>query len=220
MPYALMTSGGKDAVLALDRLRRDGADVRYAVTLYDRDAERVRFHGVRMTLIRAQAAVLDLECIAVPTSVADYEQDFLTTLDELASRGVDGVVFGNVHLADVRGWYAERTAARKLEQIEPLWGTPPIEVAWEVVERGYRTLITSVDPAREAAPYLGREFDADVVTGLGTTDDVDPCGEAGEFHTFVFEGPELRDPVSFDRGNYLDIEGYRVLDLVPPNGAG
>ena len=110
MTYALMTSGGKDAVLALDRLRRDGADVAYAVTLYDRDLERVRFHGVRLALIRAQAAALGLESIAVPTSVADYERDFESTLDTLAARGVDGVAFGNVHLADVRAWYEERTS--------------------------------------------------------------------------------------------------------------
>ena len=112
-------------------------------------------------------------------------------------------------------WYEERTSARGLTHVEPLWGTPTIEVAWEVVERGYRPLITSVDPTRRAAPYLGREFDADVVTGLGTTDDVDPSGEGGEFHTFVFEGPELRHTIAFTTGDELELEGYRVLDLVP-----
>jgi len=215
MTYALMTSGGKDSVLALDRARRDDVDVRYAVTLYDRTSERVRFHGVRRPLIETQAAALGLEFVAVPTSQQDFARDFSTTLDQLVDRGVRGVVFGNVHLADVRGWYEERTTARGLTHLEPLWGIPAIEVAWEVVERGYRPIITSVDPLRGAAPYLGREFDADIVTALGTTDNVDPCGEGGEFHTFVFEGPELQDVVFFSTGETLNLENHRILDLEP-----
>ena len=210
-----MTSGGKDSVLALDRARRDGVEVRYAATLYDRNSDRVRFHGVRRSLIQIQAAALGLELVAVPTTQQDFERDFSTTLDQLRARGVEGVVFGNVHLADVRKWYEDRTAARGLAHLEPLWGTPAIEVAWEVVERGYRPIITSVDPQRGAAPYLGREFDADVVTALGTMDDIDPCGESGEFHTFVFEGPELRDAVVYSRGETLDVDDHRVIDLVP-----
>jgi diphthamide synthase (EF-2-diphthine--ammonia ligase) len=84
-----------------------------------------------------------------------------------------------------------------------------------VVERGYRAIVVSVDLARRAMPFLGREFDADLVTDLSTIDDLDPCGEQGEYHTYVFDGPDFRSPVEFTVGETVDIEDHRFIDLVP-----
>jgi uncharacterized protein (TIGR00290 family) len=215
MRYALMTSGGKDSILALDRARRNGLEVRFLVNVYEGTTGRVRFHGVRQRLIQLQAEALGLELLQAATHPADFETAFTSLLDQLKERDVRGVVFGNVHLEDVRAWYEERVAAVGLEHIEPLWGSPAIEVAWEVVERGYHPLVVSVDLRRPAAVFLGREFDADLVTEIGVTDDLDPCGERGEYHTFVYDGPAFADPIAFSLGERVEFEGHRFLDLVP-----
>ncbi len=215
MSLAVMSSGGKDSTLALDRARRGGLDVRFLANIYEGSTGRVRFHGVRQGLIATQARALGLEYVAAATSPQSFEDAFLATLRRLKASGVTGIIFGNIHLEDVRAWYEERVTANGLEHIEPLWGAPAVEIAWEVVEQGYRPIIVSVDLARPAVAYLGREFDADVVTEMSTTDELDPCGEAGEYHTFVFDGPEFKTPVDYEVGETMEIDGHRFIDLVP-----
>jgi uncharacterized protein (TIGR00290 family) len=215
MSLAVMSSGGKDSTLALDRARRGGLDVRFLANIYEGSTGRVRFHGVRQGLIATQARALGLEYVAAATSPQSFEDAFLATLGRLKASGVTGIIFGNIHLEDVRAWYEERVTANGLEHIEPLWGAPPVEIAWEVVEQGYRPIIVGVDMARPAVSYLGREFDADVVTEMSTTDELDPCGEAGEYHTFVFDGPEFKTPVDYEVGETVEIDGHRFIDLVP-----
>ncbi|MCH7873851.1 MAG: hypothetical protein IH965_00960 [Gemmatimonadetes bacterium] len=215
MTYALMSSGGKDCTLAFDRARRDGYDVRYLANIYEGTTDRVRFHGVRKELVSAQAEAMGLEPILRHTTPHDFEPVLVELLDELKRRGCRGVIFGNIHLADVRAWYEERVTRSGLEHVELLWGEPPMELVYEVVERGYHGLLVSVDLAAPAARFLGRELDADLLTDIGITDDLDPCGERGEFHTFIYDGPEFRHAVAFDRGETLEIEGHRFIDLLP-----
>lgn len=215
MPYALMSSGGKDGTLALDRARRAGLDVRYLASVYEGNTGRVRFHGVPHELIAAQAAALGLEAVLAPTHPADFEAAFHGVLEDLKGRGCTGIVFGNIHLTDVRGWYEERVHEAGLTHVEPVWGGPAIELVYEVVERGYRTLVVSVDLQQGAVDLLGRELDADLLTDLSITDAFDPCGERGEYHTFVYDGPDFRAPVSFRIGETLEREGHRFLDLIP-----
>ncbi len=218
MAYALMTSGGKDATIALDRARRSGIDIRYLAAFYDAPTERVRLHGLRREFLETQAAALGLEPVLASVPDSQFDAVFVEVLRDLRQRGVEGIVFGNVHLADVRAWYELRVRNAGLEHVEPLWGDPAVEIAWEVVERGYRALIISVHLDHLAVPYLGREFDADVVTELSCVERLDPCGERGEYHTFVFDGPTFAHPIGFVRGPTREAERHRYLDLIPLNG--
>ncbi len=215
MTYALMSSGGKDSTLALDRARREQLDVRYFVNIYDRATQRVRFHGVRRDLIESLAQALGLDPIMKEAGEDGFESAFSDVLQQLKQRDVAGVVFGNVHSSDVRAWYEDRVRAAGLQHIEPLWGEPSIELAWEVVERGYQALIVSVDLAQGAAAFLQREFDADLVTDLGCSDDLDPGGEHGEYHTFTYDGPEFESAVPFALGDTVEKKGHRFIDLQP-----
>jgi uncharacterized protein (TIGR00290 family) len=214
MAYALMSSGGKDGTLAFDRASRSGLNVRYLANIYEGSTGRVRFHGVRQEMIALQARALGLELVSAHTSPEPFEPVFLQTLKELKDKGCDGVVFGNIHLADVRAWYEERVLAAGLDHVEPLWGDPPIELVHEVVERGYRALLVSVDLKQGAAKFLGRELDADLLTEIGIADDLDPCGERGEFHTYVFDGPTFEKPIPFVKGPMVEIDGHRFVDLM------
>ena len=210
-----MSSGGKDCTLALDRARRDGLDVRWMASVYEGNTGRIRFHGVRHELVAAQADALGLGPVLRHTHPEDFEPVFLRMLGELRDLSCTGCLFGNIHLADVRGWYEERVTAAGLAHREPLWGEPAIELLHEFVERGYHALVVSVDTAQAAAPFLGREVDADLLTEIGITDDLDACGERGEYHTFAYDGPEFRHPVPVQRGVTFEREGHRIIDLVP-----
>jgi uncharacterized protein (TIGR00290 family) len=215
MAYALMSSGGKDSTLALDRAQRQGLEVAFLANIYEGSTGRVRFHGVRHELIQRQAKALGLELVTAHTSPRSFEPVFLEVLETLRGRGCSGIVFGNIHLADVRAWYEERVRGAGLDHVEPLWGDPPIELVHEVVERGYRALVVSVDLQQGAAAFLGRELDADLLTDIDIADDLDPCGERGEYHTLVFDGPAFNRPLSYIRGPSIEIDGHRFIDLMP-----
>lgn len=214
MTYALMGCGGKNSTLALDRARRNHVDVAYLMTVYGGTQDRARFHGTQRLLVERYANSLGLEPIAIQTSGYDLGTAFEEQLGALAGLGVHGVIFGDINLESVRSWYEERVKAAGLDHVEPNWGGPSIEVAWEVVERGYQALVVSVNRAARSAKLLGREFDADMVTEIGCMDAIDPSGERGEYHTFVFDGPSFESPVEYSVGEEFENEGHRVIDLI------
>jgi diphthamide synthase (EF-2-diphthine--ammonia ligase) len=124
-------------------------------------------------------------------------------------------VFGNIHLADVRAWYEERTTARGLEHVEPLWGDAPRDLVHEVLARGYRTRVVSVDLARGRRDWLGRELDAEFAAEIAMHPGVDPAGEQGEYHTFVFAGPLFRSEITYQIGEIHEEEGHVQVDVLP-----
>ena len=213
MDCALGWSGGKDSALALDRALAAGLRVRFLFNIYDGRTGRLRFHGVRRELIAAQAQGLGLELIQRPTGEDGFEAAFLSILDELADRSVGAVMFGNIHLADVRAWYEERTVARGFEHHEPLWGEPPVDLLAELVRRGHRAVVVSIDLRLGRRGWLGRELNDDLIEEIRSHDSVDPCGERGEYHTFVFAGPLLARPLSLKAAAHHEQEGHLQLDL-------
>ncbi len=213
MRYAVSFSGGKDSMLALDRARRDGLDVAYLFNIYEGVSGRVRFHGTRAPLIAAQAASLGIPLVQESTHPDDYETVFLRVLDRLQAEGIDGIIFGNIHLADIRAWYEERVTARGLQHVEPLWLTPGVELLREFVARGYSSRIVSIDLARAPSDWLGRLINASFIDDVLAHPDIDPCGERGEYHSFVESGPLFRSPLQTDIGTRVEMEGHALLEL-------
>jgi uncharacterized protein (TIGR00290 family) len=213
MTYALSWSGGKDSTLALDRAVRDGLRVGYLFNIFDGASGRIRFHGVRSELIAAQAEALGLELIQRAAGEDDFEDVFLAIVAELTELGVRGALFGNIHLADVRAWYEERTTDVGLEHLEPLWGDPPEELIREFATRGYRGVVVSVDLSRSEEEWLGREIDEGFISEVVAAPGVDACGEHGEFHSFVYDGPLFRRVLPIRRGALFEAESHRLLDL-------
>jgi uncharacterized protein (TIGR00290 family) len=212
--YALATAAGKDATLALHRARAEGLQVPLAFCIYDPASERIRFHGTRKSLVEAQAQALELELVSLPAGPDDFEPVFMEALSRVEALGAGGVVFGNIHLQDVRAWYEERTRRSGLKHVEPLWGQRPGELVREVLALGYRPKIVSVDLARADASWAGRELSLSLVAEMESRG-VDPCGERGEYHTFVFDGPLFHSPVQVQTGEAVEQNGHRLVDLVP-----
>ncbi len=209
---ALSFSGGKDSMLALDRAVRRGWPVSYLLNLYDAASQRVRFHGVRKELIQAQADALGIPLLSYPTQPDTFEQVFLGALDDLCERGVDAIIFGDIHLADVRAWYEDRTTARGLAHLEPLWGEPVGLLARDVVQRGYHAMLTSVELARARESWLGQPLSEALIAKFEAAG-IDACGERGEYHTFVSSGPLFRQPLSINLGKRVSMPGYALIDL-------
>ncbi len=209
---ALATGAGKDATLALHRARAAGHTVTVGVNLYDAASGRVAFHGTRRALVEAHCRELGLDPFLVPVGAGAFEPTFLETLQALGARGVAGMVFGNIHLADVRAWYEERVRAAGLEHLEPLWGEAPAALAAEVVGLGYRATVVSVDLELGEPAWLGRALDRDFLEAV-EAHGADPCGERGEYHTFVHDGPAFAHPLPVVPGEEVEMKGHRLLDL-------
>jgi uncharacterized protein (TIGR00290 family) len=211
-PCAVWFSGGKDSMLAVDRAGRLGYTDLRLVTLYDEDSGRVRFHGVPIGVMQAQAAALGLPIDCYPTTPATFEMVFLEALEEQWALGVHGAIFGNIHLADVRAWYEERVRAAGLEHIEPLWGEPPAALVREVIARGYRAVLTCVETARADRAWLGQPITPELVDTFAAAG-IDPCGERGEYHTLVTDGPLFQRPLAVQMGDLHEENGFCQLDI-------
>ena len=225
--YALMWSGGKDGALALLRARARGLAVTRLVNFYDGESGRVRFHATRAALIAAQASAIGIELRQIATSWPEYEPAFRTMLAELRRDGFAGVMFGDIHLADVRAWYEERVRAAGLTHIEPLWGEPPAALLAEFVASGSRAVITCTEDGKLDESWLGRIIDDDFVRDIAALP-IDPAGENGEYHSFAFAGPLFRIPVPWQPGerrrdgrfSQLDLESSAGGDAAGPGAAG
>ncbi len=211
--YAISSSGGKDSTLALYRAQQEGLRVTHMLSVYGMEHERVRFHGYRPDVLTAQAEALGLEPIIEPTGGETFEADLARALEKAAGLGIEGILFGNLWLEEVRDWYRPRVEAVGLEYRDMLWGVEPIEVVREFVDAGFRAVVTCVWTKRLDKSYLGRELDRAFMNDLATRADVDPAGEQGEYHSLVYDGPNFRHPLTFTMHGHHEEGEFAQLDL-------
>lgn len=212
--YTVFFSGGKDSMLALDRSIREGRKIATLVTLYDEASQRVRFHGVPISLMRAQSEALGIPIALYPTTPATFEQVYMAALADLCRDGVRGLIFGDIHLADVRAWYEDRARAAALAHLEPLWGETPMSLAAEVVARGYEAIITCVEDKTADQRWLGQRLDAPLLNTFAAAG-IDICGEHGEYHTFVVDGPLFKRRINISLGGIHAENGFHQIDVQP-----
>ncbi|MGD2174718.1 MAG: hypothetical protein PVJ27_04885 [Candidatus Brocadiaceae bacterium] len=215
--YAVASSGGKDSTLALHRARQRGLEVTHLFHVYGVEYGRVRFHGYRPEVLRAQARALGLDAIVESTRGGEcFDEDFARALGAAADAGVQGILFGNVHLEDVRDYYRRHVEAAGLEYGDMLWGEKPGQVLEEFVALGFRAVLTSVWLEKLDRGYLGREIDARFAADLAGLEGVDPCGENGEYHSLVYDGPCFRRPLRYLRCGVHEERDHVFLDVRCP----
>lgn len=216
-------SSGKDSTMALDAIRRDeDIDVTALLVTVSSAADRIALHAVRCSLLEAQADRLDLPLHVVeipsPCSNEIYEAEMATAINVALADGIKHVVSGDLFLADVRAYREERLDGTGISPLFPLWSRPTDLVAREMLDPGVKALLTCVDPAHLAPSFDGRLFDERLLADL--PGHVDPCGERGDFHTFVFDGPGFASPIDIELGEVIERDGFVFRDVRPDGASG
>jgi uncharacterized protein (TIGR00290 family) len=214
----LAWSSGKDSAFALHVLRRsEDAEVVGLLTTINEAFDRVAMHAVRHSLLRAQAEAVGLPLLPVripwPCPNEAYERAMAEALAEARGQGITAVAFGDLFLADVRRYREERMAGTGLRPLFPLWERETRALAEEMIASGQKAVLTCVDPRVLPVSFAGRAFDEALLRDLPTG--VDPCGEKGEFHTFVAAGPMLKRRIPIRVGDVVEREGFAFADLLP-----
>ena len=209
-------SSGKDSAWCLHVLRQRGEyQIAGLLTTFNQAVNRVAMHAVRRELVERQAASAGLQLWAVPLpwpcSNEEYEALMAQTCARAIAEGIEGIAFGDLFLEDVRAYRERQLKETRLNPIFPLWGLPTREVAKEMIASGLRAKLTCVDTHQLDAGFLGREFDEELLTSLPPG--VDPCGEKGGFHSFVYAGPILNEEIPISVGETVVRDQFMFADL-------
>lgn len=215
----LSWSGGKDCALALRELLKDGhIDVVGLFTTVTEGHDRVSMHGIRRVLVEAQSASLAIpvRTVYIPKDCTNeaYERTMASEMGRLLDEGVCTVAFGDIFLEDVRAHREAKLARLGMRALFPIWGRDTGRLARDFVKDGFKAVVTCVDTEQLDPSFSGRAFDKDLLDEL--PDAVDPCGENGEFHTFVHDGPCFEVPVAHRPGERVLREGrFQYTDILP-----
>jgi uncharacterized protein (TIGR00290 family) len=217
-PVALAWSGGKDSALALRALRAaPRIEVRALLTTVTEDYDRVSMHGVRRELVARQARALGLPLVEAPIPPAcrneTYDARMAQALTAPPLDEIEVVAFGDLFLADVRRYREERLSASGRRGLFPLWHRDTRRLARDFVASGFEAILVCVDPAQLHPAFAGRRYDDELLSQLPAG--VDPCGENGEFHTFVVAGPVFTEAIRIAVGEVVDRDGFVFCDLLP-----
>jgi len=217
-PTLLSWSSGKDSAWSLHLLRQQGEyEIVGLLTTFNRAADRVAMHGVRRNLVQAQADAASIPLwevdLAWPCSNEDYESAMKQTCRKAIAGGIECVAFGDLFLTEIREYREKQMRDTGLQPIFPVWGIPTRLLAQEMITSGLRAKLTCIDTKQLSGEFAGREFDAQLLSELPPS--ADPCGENGEFHSFVYAGPMFRRAITVALGEIVQREQFAYADLLP-----
>jgi len=212
----LSWSGGKDSALALHELRRSGDyEIAAILTTVTEGTGRIGMHAVPRELVVRQGGALGvpLREIAMPAFPPNdvYEARWRSVLEDYRAEGIHAVAFGDLFLEDIRDYRERCLDAIGMHGVYPIWRRDTPSLAREFIDGGFRAVLVAIDLRALDRSFAGRSFDRELLADLPPG--VDPCGENGEFHTFVFDGPEFRAPVAFRRGEVREEGTFAFCDL-------
>ena len=214
----LSWSSGKDSAWTL-HLLRGCADLQVTalVTTFNTAADRVAMHAVRRELVESQAERARLPLWAVelpwPCSNSEYEDRMRVVCQRAIAEGVNAIAFGDLFLQDIRDYRIRQLQGTGLEPLFPVWGIPTRDLALDMIAAGVKAKITCVDPSKLAKSFAGRAFDRAFLDALPP--EIDPCGENGEFHTFVHAAPVFSSPIRVLPGEVVERDGFVFADVLP-----
>jgi uncharacterized protein (TIGR00290 family) len=212
----LSWSSGKDSAWALHLLRREpGIELAGLLTTLNTEFQRVAMHGTRRAVLEAQAGAAELPLWIVPLpwpcSNEIYEQRMSEVCQRAIDERIDAIAFGDLFLADVRAYREKQLKPTGLEPLFPLWEIPTAELAQAMIAGGLRARLACVDTRQLPESFAGREFDSALLRDLPP--EIDPCGERGEFHTCVYDGPMFAGPLQLEAGEIVNRDGFVYADF-------
>jgi uncharacterized protein (TIGR00290 family) len=207
-------SGGKDSVLACYRMMQQPVtEIVGLVNMMTENGEYSRSHGLSTAVLREQAAAVGIPLIQRSASWADYEKQFKTALVELKEKGAEAGVFGDIDLEAHREWVERVCRETGLQAILPLWNEKREALLEELICAGFKSRIVVTDQACMGEEWLGCEIDRDFLRKMAAHPHIDPCGEKGEYHTFVYDGPIFKRPVRFYEESRFEKDKHWISKL-------
>ncbi len=209
-------SSGKDSAWALYKLQKNPEiDLAGLFCTVNEKFERVAMHGVRVELLKKQANNIGLPLkiieIPYPCNNDDYERIMGKFVKRAKNNAIECFAFGDLFLKDIREYREEKLKDSGIEPIFPLWGIPTDTLAKEMIDSGVKTIITCIDPKKIPEEFIGKEFNKDFLQALPAK--IDPCGENGEFHSFVFDGPMFKKPIEVIVGEIVHRDNFIFADI-------
>lgn len=214
-------SGGKDSCLACYKAMKQGYRIKYLLNFVSRESKRGCFHGIEGKLLKFQADLIGIPLAQkeVSPDMKKYEEEFKAAVTELRGGDIGTMVFGDIYLLEHESWIERVCRELKINAMEPLWGNSPENIVEEFIRIGFKAIIVSCKADVMAREFIGRQVDMDLVKELKKIG-VCPCGEKGEFHTLVVDGPIFSKPIeileskviikeSFWTHWFMDIKKYR-----------
>ena len=212
----LAWSSGKDSAWTLHALHQQNIEVAALLTTLNEAADRVAMHGVRRELLERQAASAGVPLWQIPLpwpcTNDEYEARMADACRRAVAEGFGTIAFGDLYLQDVRAYRERQLAGSGLTPIFPLWEMPTTLLARDMIAGGLRARLSCIDSRVLNPSFAGREFDRALLADL--PESADPCGENGEFHSFVYDGPMFREPIAVQSGEVRDVNGFIYTDLL------
>ena len=214
----LSWSSGKDSAWTLHLLRQQpDIQVVALLTTFNAEADRVAMHAVRRALVEAQAERTGIPLWAVelpwPCSNLEYEERMRAACQRATAAGITAVAFGDLFLQDVRDYRIRQLQGSGLEPLFPLWQIPTPQLSREMIAAGVKAKLTCVDPSKLERSFAGQDYDSRLLQTLPAG--IDPCGENGEVHTFVYDAPIFSSPIAVRSGEVVEHDGFVFADLLP-----
>ena len=215
---ALSWSSGKDSAWTLHLLRqRPDIQVVALVTTFNSEADRVAMHAVRRSLVEAQASESVFHSgqseLPWPCSNQQYEGQMHVLCRKAVAEGITAMAFGDLFLQDIRDYRVRQLKGTGLEPLFPVWQIPTGQLGCDLIAAGVKAKITCVDPSKLAKSFAGHEYDLQLLQTLPP--EIDPCGENGEFHTFVYDAPVFSRPIAVRTGEVIERDGFVFADVLP-----
>jgi len=220
-------SGGKDSCLACYRAMKQGYDVKYLLNFISRESKRGCFHGIESGLMKLQAESIGIPLVQKETTadMQKYEEEFKSAVTELKKKKINNMIFGDIFLLDHVNWVERVCKDLDIAPIEPLWNNKPENIIEEFVDSGFKAIIVSAQAEKLGEEFIGRYIDKALIAELKERR-VCPCGENGEFHTLVVDGPIFKNRIEilesqpilkegFWKHWFLDIKKYRMSEGNP-----
>ena len=220
-------SGGKDSCLASYKAMRQGYRVKNLLNFISRESRRGCFHGIENKLMQMQADALGISLIQEETTadMQEYEKEFKMAIAKIKSSGIERIVFGDIYLDEHKEWVDRVCSEVGVQPLEPLWNQPAVDLAREFVRLGFKAIIVSAQADKFDQNFVGKEVNADLIDEL-VSRGICPCGENGEFHTFVLDGPIFKNKIEILESEpvlkkgfwdywFLDIKKYRLSEGSP-----
>lgn len=214
MKAVSLWSGGKDSCFACYKARENGWEVKNLINFISQNTKKSLSHSLGAQLILEQANATGINLIQMETSEDNYEESFKETLSELKKEGIEAAVFGDIYLQEHKDWIERVCGQIDIRPVMPLWGKDTAELIREFIAMGFEAVIVRIRQDILTEDYLGKKIDNAFIKTLSFNKDIDPCGEKGEFHTFVTNGPLFKKKLKIIKTEKILKGNFWVLDIL------